>query len=103
MRYVVHYQLLDFNEKAALGELFIAEDHYESTGAMINTLTVYAAYPAHLTLYEPFATVLIKNMNILVRLNKEKFDKAYSNLVHSIVFPLMAAAQEEVDLFDNDP
>lgn len=73
--------------------MFIAEEHYECTGAMINTLTVYAAYPVHLRLYEGFATVLIKNMNILVRLNKEKFINAYSNLVHSIAFPLMAVTQ----------
>lgn len=70
---------------------------------MINTLTVYAAYPAHLTLYEGFVTVLIKNMNILARLNKEQFKTAYSNLLHSIIFPLLAASQEEIDLFDNDP
>jgi hypothetical protein len=39
----------------------------------------------------------------MLKENREHFSHHYANLMHMIIFPLLAVTEEETELFENDP
>jgi hypothetical protein len=66
---------------------------------LVNTLTAYSGCYRQLFAFEGFVTGLVKSFVKLYEQRRETFSTIYTTLLHQTVFPLLAAKEEELQLF----
>ena len=81
----------------------VIQQHLLMSTQLFNTITIYTAHRDFLSSYQEFITGLIGIFTLLVKLNCQYFAQSAINIVHMIIFPLLAITEEEKMTFENEP